>query len=194
MTRVAADHRRSRGGDRPVRRSCRASDGHRPGVRITGFDEHEVAAIVTDLAGFRLPGTDEDVTIKVGTTIDMGGIPAEHRLAPDETLTHWRNQEVAALVVIDWDPETEEEGLAALNHLDDRSVLADEDDELTSRRFDLVTEHAWVNVGRGDAPPGRLRDDFSAVHIATTEAHNLSLRRWTSFVAAVCADLRTLTS
>lgn len=166
-----------------------AAGAHRPAVRISGFDEREVAAIVDAMRGFRLPGTSEDVTIKVGTTTDIAGIDPRYRLAAGETLTHWRNEEVTALVVIDWDPQGDEEGLAALNRLGDRSVLTEDDEELASQRFDLVVEHAWSATGRGDVPPGRLRDDLSAVRRATVEAHNLSLRRWTAYVAEVCSHL-----
>lgn len=165
------------------------AEAHRPAVRISGFDEREVAAIVDAMRDFRLPGTSEDVTIKVGTTTDIAGIDSRYRLAAGETLTAWRNREVTALVVIDWDPQGDEEGLAALNRLDDRSVLAEDDEELASQRFGLVVEHAWRATGRGDVPPGRLRDDLAAVRSATQEAHNLSLRRWTAYVAEVSSDL-----
>lgn len=166
-----------------------AGDAHRPAVRISGFDEREIAAIVDALRGFRLPGTSDDVTIKVGTTSEIRGIEARYRLGVGETLTHWRNADVTALVVIDCDPQGDEEGLAALNRLDDRSVLADDYDDLAGQRFDLVIARAWASAGRGDNQPGRLRDDLAAVRGSTADAHNLSLRRWTAFVAEVCADL-----
>src|SRR5262245_60754019 len=112
-----------------------AVDSHRPAVRISGFNELEVAAIVDALQDFRLPGAADDVTIKVGTTTGMAGIDSRYRLAPGDTLTHWRNEQVAALVLIDWDPQGDEEGLAALNQLDDRSVLAEDDEDLATQRL-----------------------------------------------------------
>lgn len=167
-----------------------AEGARRPAVRITGFDAAEIEAMVSSLRDFRIPGTDADVTVKVGTRRPIGNLDPSYLLAPGQTLTFWRNREVAALVIIDLDPQGDEEGLAALNRLDDQSVLAADDDELARERLDLVVSHAWATTGgESDLPPGRLRDGLSAVRIATAEAHNLSLRRWTSFVAEVCSAL-----
>jgi hypothetical protein len=162
-------------------------------VRITGFDVDEIEAIVASMEGFRLPGTTDDVTIKVGTRRPIGAVPAEHLLGEEETLTYWRNRDVAALVLVDWDPQSDEEGLAALNRLDDQSVLADDDPDLARERFERVVVRAWeASGGSGETPPGRLSDDLASVRAATADAHNLSLRRWTRFVNEVCSRLASL--
>ena len=170
-----------------------AAEGRRPAVRITGFDAGEVETIVASLQGFRLPATNEDVTIKVGTQRPIGKVGKEHLLGDEETLTYWRNRDVAALVLVDWDPQGDEEGLAALNRLDDQGVLADDDPDLARERFDRVIFRAWeTSGGSSEAPPGRLSDDLASVRSATADAHNLSLRRWTTFVSEVCSRLATV--
>ena len=127
----------------------------RPGVRISGFDDREVPR------SSRRCGAFDSRDVRRGRH-DQGrddsehrrSVDAPHRLSVGETLTHWRNQEVAALVVIDWDPEGDEEGLAALNRLDDQSVLADDDPELAGTSgSNSSSSTPGRAAGRGEAPP-----------------------------------------
>ena len=174
-----------------IARSALSADPHaqRPALRISGFDEAEVVAMAAQLRGFRLAGAPTEVVVKVGTTRDVTGLRPSERLAPGETLTRWRNADVSALILIDLDPQGDEEGLAALNRLDDQGVLADDDDVLAAARFGLVVRHAWEEAGRGDTPPGRLNDDLNAVRDAFAESHSSSLRKWTAFVRRTALDL-----
>jgi hypothetical protein len=163
--------------------------GRRPAIRVTGFGTAEVVAIVGALEGTQIPGISGETVIKVGTRTSVPGLETHHLLGAGETLTYWRNADVPALVLVDLEPQGDEEGLAALNRLDDLSVLAGDDDADGVSRFDLVIRHAWRSTAQDRPLPGRLLECLATVRTAVAESRNLSLRRWTKYIAIVCSSL-----
>ncbi|GEL96330.1 FtsK/SpoIIIE domain-containing protein [Cellulomonas composti] len=169
--------------------------GPRPALRVTGFENDEVVAALSVLQRLdREPGVSR-LVIKVGTKSPVAGVPTEYLLREGQTLTYWRNQSVPAIVLFDWDAQRDEEGLAAVNRLDDMSLLNDEVGS-DGGRFDLVNRAAWEFAGGAGEPPSRLAAVLSAVRETIGAGGRLSLRRWTAYVIAAClriqeAPLRT---
>lgn len=167
-----------------------SASGGRPGLRISGFSEGEVVAIATRLGGLQVPGRAAPATVKVGTRRQIEGLPATVRLATDETLTMWRNADVAALIIVDLDPQGDEAGLrGSLHQLNDQNVLTRSLGDADREGEDIVLRHAWQMAGRGGEPPHRLVSDLEVVRLAVTQDEGLSLRRWVRFVWSICADL-----
>lgn len=154
----------------------------RPALRVTGFSKDETRAAVAALQELVSHDNEPRLTIKVGTNDPAIGLPEECRLKRDETLTYWRNQPVSSIVLFDWDAQRDEEGLAAVNRLDDHSLLFLGSADAADDRFELIAATAWgMANGTGKAPSHFV----SAVH-AVWEVlgieYQFSLRRWTAYV------------
>ena len=105
-----------------------AGVGPRPALRVTGFAQEEVvAALDVPARSSRRTHGSTGLVIKVGTKLPIDGVSDDFILRDGETLTYWRNQAVPAILLFDWDVQRDEEGLAAINRLDDLSLLNDED-------------------------------------------------------------------
>jgi S-DNA-T family DNA segregation ATPase FtsK/SpoIIIE len=167
-----------------------SNDSRRPALRISGFSQPEVVQVLKALAALSVTDGDRGIVVKVGTSRPILGVDDKYLLRPDETLTQWRNADVPALLLLDWDVQADEEGLAALNRLDDLSVLPAQDGELAQARFETLIAHSWTLAGGREVPPGRLVADLTAVRTAVATSNPLSLRRWTAFVLRTCEDLQ----
>jgi hypothetical protein len=163
--------------------------GPRPALRVTGFAHDEVVAALGTLQRLARERGESGLVIKVGTKEPVQGVPAEYLLREGQTLTHWRNQNVRAIVLFDWDAQRDEEGLAAVNRLDDMSLL-NEDAGTEGARFDLVNRAAWEFTGASGEPPSRLASVLSIVREAIGANGRLSLRRWTAYVIASCLEVQ----
>lgn len=171
-------------------------EGPRPALRVSGFAHDEVVAALMSLQSLTRERGDSGLVVKVGTKAPIDGVPAEFLLREGETLTFWRNQSVPAILLFDWDIQRDEEGLAAINRLDDLSLLSGEAEGEEGGRIELVNRVAWELSGGHGEPPSRLGTVLSVVRDAVGENGRLSLRRWTAYVIATCeavnrAPLRT---
>lgn len=167
----------------------RSGDGPRPALRVSGFSHDEVVAALGWLQNLARDQGDDGIVIKVGARSPDVGLPADVLLKEGETLTYWRNQEVPAILLFDWDIQGDEEGLAAINRLDDAGLLNAEDAEEAASRFDLVTLKAWQLSGARDQPPARLGTVLASVRDAVGATGDISLRRWTAYVLTTCAAI-----
>lgn len=157
--------------------------GPRPALRATNFSPDEVVAIVAEIERLRREEGDYGLQVKVGTDSPVEGILKSYLLGSGETLTYWRNAHVPAILLVDWAVQGDEEGLAAVNRLDDVSILGELSEEVLDQRLQLVADIAWFQSGGSGRPPGTL---VTALETVRTSLVAMSLRRWTSFVAASC--------
>jgi DNA segregation ATPase FtsK/SpoIIIE, S-DNA-T family len=163
--------------------------GPRPALRVTGFAQEEVVAALAWLQKLTEEHGSTGLVIKVGTKSPIDGVPDDFILREGETLTYWRNQAVPSILLFDWDVQRDEEGLAAINRLDDLSLLNDEDSAAGGARFELVNRAAWELSGGPGQPPGRLGAVLTMVRDAVGSTGRLSLRRWTSYVISTCNEV-----
>ena len=164
-------------------------EGRRPALRIAGFAHDEVVEILRALDEAAGAPATSPLVVKVGTASPIRGVNDKYILADGQTLTGWRNAQVPALVLIDWDVQGDEEGLAALNRLDDVGVLSEQDPDLARQRFEMLIHHSWDVAGRGGPVPSRLLDDLEVVRSTVANSASLSLRTWTAYVATICVSL-----
>ena len=164
-------------------------EGRRPALRIAGFAHDEVVEILRALDEAAGAPATSPLVVKVGTASPIPGVNDKYILADGETLTGWRNAQVPALVLIDWDVQGDEEGLAALNRLDDVGVLSEQDPDLARQRFEKLIHHSWIVAGRGGPVPSRLLHDLEVVRSTVANSASLSLRTWTAYVATICVSL-----
>src|SRR5688572_2897058 len=92
--------------------------GPRPALRVAGFSHAEVIAAVGWLTRSE-SAAGSGLVIKVGARGPIEGLPDDVLLAGTETLTFWRNRDVPAIVLFDWDIQSDQQGLAAITSLDD---------------------------------------------------------------------------
>ncbi|GAB2566507.1 FtsK/SpoIIIE domain-containing protein [Kribbella endophytica] len=172
----------------------RRRNSGRPALRVTGFGHPEVLAAVRHLRGPESPPS--DLVVKVGTRLPTDGLPEDVLLREGQTLTFWRNQSVPAIVLFDWDVQSDQEGLAAITRLDDVSLLNAPDRDDTDEVFGAVTRTAWTMAGGEGEPSARLQTVLTEVRDAIAPTDRLSLRRWAAYVLQTCesvnrASLRT---
>ncbi|WP_457188723.1 FtsK/SpoIIIE domain-containing protein [Nocardioides sp. P5_E3] len=169
--------------------------GPRPALRVAGFSHDEVVAAVTWLIASESAAS-SGLVIKVGARGPIDGLPHAVLLAGNETLTFWRNRDVPAIVLFDWDVQSDQQGLAAITSLDDYGLLNSTESEDVDHVLSDVTRTAWVASGGDGEPPSRLTTVLREVRDAVEPTGLLSLRRWADFVQRTCtkinaADLRT---
>ena len=156
--------------------------GPRPALRVTNFSSAEVVALVAEVERLQR-ASDYGLVTKVGSQGPVEGIVQRHLLEPGETLTRWRNADVPAILLIDWEVQGDEEGLAAVTRLDDVSILGEQDEQSLEQHLKLVIEVAWLEAGGSGAPPATL---MSALEGVRTSVPAMSLRRWARYVSSCC--------
>ncbi|PHV68456.1 FtsK/SpoIIIE domain-containing protein [Williamsia muralis] len=159
--------------------------GARPALRVTGFKAEETVAAVQHLLVSARPAI-EGLIVKVGTRQAIEGIPGEMLLGDEETLTYWRNREVSAILLFDWDVQGDQEGLAAITRLDDYSLLNSSDSDEVKVILRDVVGSAWKAVAGTATVPSKLTSVLSEVREAIVPNDRLSLRRWVAYVLKTC--------
>lgn len=162
-------------------------------IRLQHFDRDEISVVVALLRDFRLRASSPAVQIVVGTRHPWEGLPPGVALAPEDTLTKYRNNNHHGLVIIEDEPQNDAQGLRNMRVISDREVLgaADPDgrDVHRGRRKQLLSE-AWGRCAPSGAtlpPPDALLRQTDLVFGAIARA--ASLRRWVDFLVAVCKPL-----
>ncbi len=167
----------------------------RPTVFVRSLQEDEAVAFASRMAGFTLPDAEHAVETRVGTSREIPGLAESMRLGPNRTLTSYRNQNRAGLVLVELDPYSDAQGLAALRTLDDATVLAVDSEDLRRQRTRILVESAWrlsVPDDLRKTPPQQLDNRFAEVHDVLSRLGTTSLRLWVRFahaaVEAIASD------
>ena len=175
--------------------SAALREARQPAVFVRSLQEDEAVAFASRMDGFILPGADTPVETRVGTSREIPGLAESMRLGPSRTLTSYRNQNQAGLVLVELDPYSDAQGLAALRTLDDATVLSVDSEDLRRRRTRILVESAWrfsVRDGLREVPPQQLENRFAEVHDVLSRLGTTSLRLWVRFahalVEAIAAD------
>mgnify|MGYP000084671909 FL=1 len=158
--------------------------GGRPWLRVTNFSREEIRSTIDALQGLESEQGAFGLVTKVGTSEVDSGIPDGYRLSPGQTLTHWRNASVPAVLLIDWDVQGDEEGLAASFRLDDVSLLGDLNADVTEARLRILASEAWRVAGGAGEP---LQAFHLRMQSLRSDLPDVALRKWVSFVVA-CAE------
>ena len=165
----------------------------RPALRAANFLQAEIVSLVAAIQQIKQDQGgdhgDYGLTVKIGAVGPIDGIPENFLLGPGETLTKWRNAQVPALLLIDWDVQGDEEGLAAVSRLDDMSILGTQDEDVRELRQKLLIEISWKAAGQTSAPLPVFVQGIIAIRDSLP---SYSIRRWTSFVAACCEAAASL--
>lgn len=156
----------------------------RPWLRVTNFSREEIRSTIEALQRLENEQGAFGLVTKVGTSEVDSGIPDIYRLSPGQTLTHWRNASVPAVLLIDWDVQGDEEGLAASFRLDDVSLLGDSNPNVAEARLQILNSEAWRVAGGAGEP---LQAFHSRVQSLRSDMPDIALRKWASFVVR-CAE------
>ena len=166
-----------------------------PARRITGFTAAEAVVMERVLHGFRIPNVAQPVTLVVCANPALAEISAGRGSNVTEpTMTWHRNNNFSGLILIDVDPQGDQQGVALMNLLADTDIL-DPDQDGHDGRIAAVTEAAW-SVAAGEAltdPPQALHLAFAKVLAGRAEGdHPQSLRQWVAFCLAASSAVREL--
>ncbi|MFI1064624.1 FtsK/SpoIIIE domain-containing protein [Streptomyces spororaveus] len=157
--------------------------GARASLRVSGFDQPTVAEALRRTAQ-RLSGSpDHQIVVKVGTSEPIEGVPADYLLEPQDQLTKWRNSgQGTAVLLFEWGQSPDAQGLAAMNALDDATILGDHHNASGERGFDRFMAEAWREVGGIGDVPALMTTSLPEIWRAITDEERRSLHRWAAFL------------
>ncbi|MYQ96278.1 DUF87 domain-containing protein [Streptomyces sp. SID4946] len=157
--------------------------GARAVLRVCGFDRPTVAEALRRTAQRLLESPDRQVVVKVGTSEPIEGVPADYLLDPQDQLTKWRNSgQGKAVLLFEWGQSPDAQGLAAMNALDDATILGDYHDASGERGFDRFMTEAWREAGGSGTVPALMVDFLPEIWRAVTDEEPRSLHRWAAFL------------
>ncbi|WP_435590799.1 FtsK/SpoIIIE domain-containing protein [Nocardia sp. bgisy118] len=157
--------------------------GARAGLRVSGFDRPTVTEALRRIAQSLSQSPDHQVVVKVGTSEPIIGVPAQYLLDRHELLTKWRNSaQGRAVLLFEWGESPDAQGLAAMNALDDATILGDHHDTVGERGFDRLMAEAWREAGGNNTVPAVMSTSLPAIWRAVTEEEPRSLHRWAAFL------------
>jgi DNA segregation ATPase FtsK/SpoIIIE, S-DNA-T family len=168
-----------------IKRTFLQGGQEKPGLLIKNFSAHEVAEILPNLEGVRLPNRDSPLEVLVSAPNQqkeyLAGLQApQKRLANDETLVKARNRLTnngVVLIVV---------GTSSTESLNDFPMIGD--DSLFENHQSIL-EHGWELSG--DEPlPGILGDKVAKIFTSHLATRRPSLRRWVKFVDQTIENLR----
>ncbi|MFC7899658.1 FtsK/SpoIIIE domain-containing protein [Streptomyces griseoincarnatus] len=157
--------------------------GARAVLRVSGFDQPTVAEALRRTAQRLLESPDRQVVVKVGTSEPIEGVPVDYLLDPHDQLTKWRNSgQGKAVLLFEWGQSPDAQGLAAMNALDDATILGDYHDSSGERGFDRFMAEAWREAGGSGTVPALMVDFLPEIWRAVTDEEPRSLHRWVAFL------------
>ncbi|MEV6213600.1 FtsK/SpoIIIE domain-containing protein [Nocardia sp. NPDC051833] len=157
--------------------------GARAVLRVSGFDRPTVAEALRRTAQSVLELPDRQVVVKVGTSEPIEGVPVEYLLDPQDQLTKWRNSgQGMAVLLFEWGQSPDAQGLAAMNALDDASILGDYHEAVGERGFDRFMAEAWREAGGIGTVPALMATLLPEIWRAITDEEPRSLHRWAAFL------------
>ncbi|MEU5100506.1 FtsK/SpoIIIE domain-containing protein [Streptomyces sp. NPDC020996] len=164
-------------------RKVAESSGARVRLRVSGFDQQTVAEALRHTAK-RLSNSPElQVVVKVGTSEQIDGVPDDFLLNRGDQLTKWRNSvQSAAVLLFEWGQSPDEQGLAAMNVLDDAAILGDHHDTSGEHGFGRFMADAWREAGGSGTVPAPMADSLPNIWRAVTDEDSRSLHRWAAFL------------
>ncbi|MET7408772.1 FtsK/SpoIIIE domain-containing protein [Streptomyces parvulus] len=156
--------------------------GARAVLRVSGFDRPTVAEALRRTAQRLLESPDRQVVVKVGTSEPIEGVPVDYLLDPHDQLTKWRNSgQGKAVLLFEWGQSPDAQGLAAMNALDDATILGDYNSS-GERGFDRFMAEAWREAGGSGTVPALMVDFLPGIWRAVTDEEPRSLHRWAAFL------------
>ncbi|WP_030805654.1 FtsK/SpoIIIE domain-containing protein [Streptomyces sp. NRRL S-337] len=157
--------------------------GARAVLRVSGFDRPTVAEALRRTAQRLSESPDRQVVVKVGTSEPIEGVPVDYLLDPQDQLTKWRNSgQGTAVLLFEWGQSPDAQGLAAMNALDDATILGDYHDASGERGFDRFMAEAWREAGGIGTVPALMVTFLPEIWRAITGEEPRSLHRWAAFL------------
>jgi len=157
--------------------------GARAVLRVSGFDRETVAEALRHLARGLSESLDRQVVVKVGTSAPIEGVPDEYLLDPQDQLTKWRNSvRGTGVLLFEWGQSPDAQGLAAMNALDDATILGDHNGAPGECGFDRFLAEAWREAGGLGPVPALMSNFLPQIWRAVTVEESRSLHRWAAFL------------
>ncbi|MFG2963067.1 FtsK/SpoIIIE domain-containing protein [Streptomyces sp. NPDC048288] len=164
-------------------RKVTESTGDRVRLRVSGFDQQTVAEALRHTAQRLSKSPELQVVVKVGTSEQIDGVPDEFLLNRGDQLTKWRNSvQGTAVLLFEWGQSPDEQGLAAMNALDDAAILGDYHDTSGEHGFGRFMADAWREAGGSGTVPTPMAESLPNIWRAVTDEDSRSLHRWAAFL------------
>lgn len=152
-------------------------------LRVSGFDQLTVVEALRRTAHRLLESPNLQVVVKVGTSEPIAGVPADYLLDPQDQLTKWRNSDQGtAVLLFEWGQSPDAQGLAAMNVLDDATILDDDHNASGDHAFDRFMAVAWLEAGGIGVIPAPMATFLPRIWRAITDQEPRSLHRWADFL------------
>ncbi|MEU3397589.1 FtsK/SpoIIIE domain-containing protein [Streptomyces filamentosus] len=164
-------------------RKVTGANGARAALRVSGFDRPTVAEALRRTAQQLSSTPERQIVVKVGTSEPIEGVPAEYLLGPQDQLTKWRNSgQGKAVLLFEWGQSPDAQGLAAMNPLNDATILGDYRDPAGERGFDRFMAEAWTEAGGLGTVPAVMGTFLPEIWGAVTDEEPRPLHRWAAFL------------
>ncbi|MFF0132223.1 FtsK/SpoIIIE domain-containing protein [Streptomyces mirabilis] len=164
-------------------RKVAESSGASVRLRVSGFDQQTVTEALRHTAQRLSKSPELQVVVKVGTSEHIDGVPDEFLLNRGDQLTKWRNSvQGTAVLLFEWGQSPDEQGLAAMNALDDATILGNHHDTSGEHAFGRFMADTWREAGGTGAVPAPMAESLPNIWRAVTDEDSRSLHRWAAFL------------
>jgi DNA segregation ATPase FtsK/SpoIIIE, S-DNA-T family len=162
--------------------------GNFPAMVVVNFKPDEIAHFVPRLADLILDETQGPVKVVVAAKTRWEGIPEQYFLPEGETSTRFRNNNVSGLVLVEYDLQSDRQGLRNMKTFNDRTLLAGIGK--TGEGLRLLLEEAWrVHCVDMERLPGMLCEAVFKIYEELGRRRSVSLRDWVDFLEECCVSL-----
>ncbi|MFE9430320.1 FtsK/SpoIIIE domain-containing protein [Streptomyces sp. NPDC006640] len=157
--------------------------GARAVLRVSGFEQPIVAEALRRTAQKLSESPHLQVVVKVGAREPIEGVPVDYLLGPQDQLTKWRNSgQGMAVLLFEWEQSPDAQGLAAVNPLNDATILKGDHDTSGETVFGRFITEAWREANGIGAVPAPMVTFLPKIWRAITDEAPRSLRRWADFL------------
>ena len=159
-----------------------------PAIVVVNFKPTEINHIVPMISDIVLDKNKGPVKIVVTAKKPWPGLSESYFLSPDETSTSFRNNNESGLVIIEYDPQSDRQGLRNMKVLNDSTLLTSGREENHGLR--RLLENTWTIYSTpGDRLSSVLALAIFDIHKFLSRRRTISLRDWVNFLEECCIRL-----
>jgi DNA segregation ATPase FtsK/SpoIIIE, S-DNA-T family len=165
------------------------STGNFPAIVVVNFRPEEINHIVPCLNEVTLEDEAGPVLVVIAAQAPWPELESQYFLPAGRTSTYYRSRNTSGLVLIEYDLQSDHQGLRNMKSFNDRTLLSGEGK--SARGLRMLLETAWEihsQETKNHLPAG-LPDAMVSIYEQLALRRSISLRDWVDFLEQCCIKL-----